>query len=169
MTDKQPDSNIEQLIQQLGSESTIERQEARHALVKMGDRVEAALIDLLDSPKHVYRWEAIETLAEIGGAPLIPLFISKLDDDESDIRWIASKALIKIGAPIITPVLKLVVDKPESLFVLVSAHHIFHALKKAKKLPENFPIDKLLSLLKVSGVPSSRTSFVYEILNKMEN
>ena len=145
---KPEDLEIQQLLKILGSENGMEREKAREELVAKGKMVLASLAKLLDQPKHIYRWEALKIMVEIGDPISISLFIQALEDDESDVRWIAAEGLIKGGAQSINPLLKALVEKADSIFILAGAHHVFYDLKKAEKLPADFPIDKLLSALK---------------------
>jgi len=166
------DTSIQQLIKILGSKKGMERKKARKILVEKGSDVINPLVDLLDHPKHVIRWEAMMTLKEIGDQSLIPLFISKLDDDESDIRWIASEGLVKLGTDVVNPLLKILMEKPDSVFILAGAHHIFSDLHKNKNLPPDFPFEKIMPLLKITSLAEKLIVTVNQIsdeLNKPKN
>ncbi|HRP92676.1 MAG TPA: HEAT repeat domain-containing protein [Ignavibacteriaceae bacterium] len=159
-------SELHELIIQLGSEDGMERQRAREALVTVGKESIEFLSELLSHPKHIYRWEAVKTLEEIADPVSIPLLIQALEDDKSDVRWIAAKGLIKLGSKSIEPLLKILEEKSESVFVLEGAHHVFFDLRENEALPKDFPIDKLLSALKNPEWVESVKPLVYEILNK---
>lgn len=162
------DTGIQQLIQILGNKKGMERKKARKILVEKGSDVINPLVDLLDHPKHIFRWEAMMTLKEIGDQSLIPLFISKLDDDESDIRWIAAEGLVKQGTDAIKPLLKILREKPDSVFVLAGAHHIFSDLHKNKILPPDFPFERIMPLLKITSLAEKLIVTVNQILNEMK-
>ncbi|NOX87383.1 MAG: HEAT repeat domain-containing protein [Calditrichaeota bacterium] len=162
------DSEIRQLLETLGSKNGMERRKAREELAAMGKEAIDSLKELLDHPKRIYRWEALKTMVEIGDPVSIPLFIQALEDDEGDVRWIAAEGLIKMGSQSIIPLLKTLVERSDYIFVLVGAHHVFYNLKKAKELPADFPIDKLLSALKSSGWKGSVKPLAYELLNSLE-
>ncbi len=161
------DMEIKQLLEALGSDDGMERKKAREKLVAKGKNMIDFLMELLNNPKHILRWEALKTLEEIDDPLCIPLFIRALEDDEMDVRWIAAEGLIKLGEQSVKPLLKALVDKSESVFVLAGAHHVFYYLKKADKLPADFPIDKLLSTLKNLENASTIRPMAYELLNEL--
>ena len=163
-----PESEIQKLIDQLESKSGSERKNAREKLVVKGKNVLKYLVNLLDSPKYMTRWEAMKTMEEIGDAESIPVFIEAFEDDESEIRWIATEGLIRIGIQSIGPILRTIIDKSNSnsVFVFSEAHHVFYDLKKRGVLPEDFPIDKLLSVLKNPGWSEGIKPLVFEILKR---
>jgi len=158
------DLEIKQLLNALGSEDGMERKKARKKLVAKGTDMIDYLMELVHHPKHIYRWEALKTMEEIRDVSCIPLFIEALEDDESDIRWIAAEGLIKLGIQSIRPILKALVEKPASTFTLAGAHHVFYDLKKSNELPKDFPVDKLLSVLKGPGWGGSVKPTAYELL-----
>jgi HEAT repeat protein len=157
-------SELQELIIKLGSDNGLERQKARKAFVKMGMDSIDFLMELLSHPKHIYRWEAVKTLEEIGDPVSIPLLIQAMEDDKSDVRWIAANGLIKLGKHSIKPLLKILETKSDSVFVLEGAHHVFFELRENKMLPKGFPINKLLSALKNPEWVESVKPIAYEIL-----
>lgn len=163
------ENEIQQLIDKLGSRSGTERKDAREKLVIKGGQALEQLEDLLDSPRYLIRWEAMKTMEEIGDPGSIPVFIGALEDDESEIRWIAAEGLIRIGIQSIGPILRTIIDKSgsNSVFVFAEAHHVFYELKKRGVLPEGFPVDKLLSVLKNPGWSENMKPIVFEILNQL--
>ncbi len=163
------DIEIQQLIKTLGSKNGMERKEARAKLVAKGKTTIDFLVELVSHPQHVCRWEALKTMAEIGDPISIPLFIQALEDDESDIRWLAAEGLIKLGVQSIKPLLKTLIEKSDSVFLLAGTHHIFYDLKKTEKLPAGFPANKLLSALKNPGWIESVKPMAYELLNNLES
>ena len=60
------DSEVQQLIKTLGSKNGVDRKKARKKLVAMGENMIDFLMELLNHPKHIYRWEALKTMLEIG-------------------------------------------------------------------------------------------------------
>lgn len=163
------DSRTQELIIKLGSENGLEREKARKALVKTGVDAIDFLIELLTHPKHIYRWEAVKTLEEIGDPVCIPLFIQAMEDDKSDVRWLAAKGMIKLGARSIKPFLKILEQKSDSVFILEGAHHVFFDLKEKQLLPKGFPIDKLVSALKNPEWIESVKPLTYDLSNKFEH
>ena len=165
MDDKIKKSKITELIKTLGSDNGLEREKARKALVEIGKDSIDYLTELLSHHKHIYRWEAVKTMEEIGDPVSIPLFIQAMEDEKSDVRWLAAKGLIKLGKLSIKPLLKTLEKKSDSLFFLEGAHHVFYDLKENKMLPKDFPIDKLLSALRNPEWVESVKPVAYEILN----
>jgi HEAT repeat protein len=161
-------SGMRELIIKLGSDNGLEREKARKALVKIGRDSIDFLMELLSHPKHIYRWEAVKTMEEIGDPVSIPILIQALEDDKGDVRWIAAKGLIKLGSLSIKPLLKMLEQKSDSVLLLEGAHHVFFDLKENKILPKGFPIDKLLSCLRTPDYLESVKPLVYEILNKFK-
>lgn len=159
---------MNKFIQALGSDDGMERKKAREFLVVMGKVTIDPLTELLSQPEHIYRWEAVKTLEEIGDPDTIPLFIQALEDDKSDVRWIAAKGLIKLGVKSIKPLLEALIEKSDSVFILAGAHHVFFDLREKGLLPHNFPSGKLLSSLKNPEWEDSVKPLAYELLNNLK-
>lgn len=159
-------TEISELISLLKSENGIERKNARDKLVAKGKVVIEYLNELLDSPKHLHRWEAVKTLEEIAEPDSIPILIQALDDDKSDVRWIAAEGLIKIGKQSLKPLLKALTKKTDSVFLLEGAHHVFFELREKGLLPADFPTDELLSLLKDPEMNQSVKPLADKIIDK---
>jgi HEAT repeat protein len=162
-------SEMHELIIQLGSDNGMEREKARKELVEIGRDSIDYLMELLSHPKHIYRWEAIKTMEEIGDPVSIPLFIQALEDDKGDVRWLAAKGLIKLGSLSIKPLLKILEQKSDSVLVLEGAHHVFFDLRENNLLPKGFPTAKLLSALKNPEWVESVKPLAYQILNTLTN
>lgn len=160
------DIKIKELFNSLLSEDGMARKSARKELVRIGNDVVDYLIEYVNHPKHLYRWEAMKTLEEIADPSSIPLFIEALEDDESDIRWIAAEGLINIGEESIEPLLKNLIEKSNSVFVLERAHHVFHDLNKEGNLPDNFPVNEFLTTIKKSNSEEAIKLLAYQILNE---
>jgi|ERR1017187_2202052 HEAT repeat protein len=161
------DSQIYQLMIKLVSDNGLEREKAREAIVAKGIDMVDFLMELLIHPKHIYRWEAVKTLKEIGDPIAIPLFIRALEDNRNDVRWIASEGLIKLGKISVKPLLKVLIKRSDSVFILAGAHHIFYDLNENDMLPKEFPVDKLLSALKNPTWGESIKLICIELLNNL--
>lgn len=158
------DTEIKKLIDSLKSNDGLKRQNAREELVKIGKDSVDYLAELLSYPKHIYRWEAVKTFAEIGDSITIPMLIQALEDDVVGIRWIAAEGLIKLGKQSIKPLLETLTKKSDSVFILEGVHHVFYDLREKNELPKGFPIEKLLSALKNSEWAASAIPLVIELL-----
>lgn len=163
---KSNDAEIKKLISKLESNDGSERQKAREALVKIGKDSIDYLAALVSNHKHIYRWEAVKTLAEIGDPVTIPLLIQALEDDVVGVRWIAAEGLIKLGKHSIKPLLETLTKKSDSVFILEGVHHVFYDLRENNELPAGFPTEKLLSALKNSEWAAGAIPLVIELLKK---
>ena len=163
------DREIQGLLEALGSKNGMDRKKAREKLVAMGSNITKFLLELYSHPKHILRWEALKTAEEIGDSNSIPLFIQALEDDAGDLRWIAAEGLIKLGVESIQPLLHTLIEKSDSVFILAGIHHVFYDLKKRKKLPPDFPIEKLLPALKSSKWEENIKSTAYELLRNIQS
>lgn len=160
------DLELKRLLKDLENDNGMKRQKARKALVAKGRTVIDFLMELLSHPKHIYRWEAVKTLEEIGDPISIPLLIQALEDDKGDVRWIAAKGLIKLGKHSIKPLLKRLEEKSDSVLILEGAHHVFFDLREKNELPKGFPADKLLSALKSPEWAEGVKPLAYQILSE---
>lgn len=163
-----PDEEVQELINKLSSKKGMERKNARKQLVAHGEKVVGALLAQHDkNTEHVFHWEVLKTLQQIGDPAAVNVFVEALEDDSSDIRWIAAEGLIKLGRHAIKPTLNTLLENSDSIFVCAGAHHIFHDLKKKKRLPEDFPVDALLSALKSPGWSGNVKSLAHDLLEKL--
>jgi HEAT repeat protein len=162
------DSELQQLLETLGSDDGMKRKKAREALVEKGKVSIDFLLELLSHPKHIYRWEAVKTLEEIGDPDTIPVLILALEDDKSDVRWIAAEGLIKLGMKSVKPLLNILIEKSDSVFVLEGAHHIFFDLREKGILPTEFPVAELLSALKSPEWIDGVKPLAYNILKNLK-
>jgi HEAT repeat protein len=166
---KEKNSEIKKLIDELGDDKGLKRQNAREELVKIGRDSIDYLSELLTNQKHIYRWEAVKTLEEIGDPIAIPLLIQALEDDKGDVRWIAAKGLIKLGKASIVPLLKALEEKSDSVFILGGAHHVFFDLREKNELPKEFPIKKLLESIKSPEWSVSVKPLVNKLLKDLKS
>ena len=160
---------LQKLFEKLGSDDGLERKKARNNIVAKGKESIDFLSKIIAHPKHVYRWEAAKAFEEMKHPDAIPFLIHALEDDKSDIRWIAAEGLIKLGEKSVIPLLKALVEKSDSVFILEGAHHIFYELHEQGTLPAKFPAKKLLDLLKYPEWEDSVKPLAYEILNELKS
>lgn len=158
----------EKLVNELGDRQGMIRKKARKKLVAQGTRSIGILTELVDNPKHIYRWEALKSLEEIGSPESIPVFINALENDFSEERWIAARGLVRIGSRSLRSLLELILEKSDSVFVRSGAHHVIHDLNEKDQLPEDFPTEKMLSLLKNSGWEESLKLLVHTTLKEVK-
>ncbi len=128
------ENEIEELIKKLYSKDGIQRKMARYDLVKIGKPAIKYLSGLLNEPKdkeqkEYVRWEAIKTLSQINNPESIPILIKALEHEDFDLRWMAAEGLINIGEKSIKPLLKTLVRKSNSIYLLEGTHHILKELQ----------------------------------------
>ena len=163
------DEELQKLLEDLGDKNDVKRKNARKALVKKGEESIDFLIELLSHPKHIYRWEAVKALEEMADPDTVSILIQTMEDDKSDVRWIAAKALINIGMPAVKPLLRTLIEKSDSVFILEGAHHVFYDMREKEILPTDFPAAKFLSALKNPEWVDSVKPLAYEILDKLKS
>lgn len=139
--------NIDELINDLESDNGIIRQIARHKLVEIGHKTIDQVVQLINSPKHMTRWEAIKTIEQMEDKFAIPILISALKDDKFDIRWIAAEGLIRIGEQSINPLMEEIIKDSDSVFIREGAHHILKELEAEGLFYDKYGIIKSLENL----------------------
>ncbi len=125
-----PTISIKKLNSALSSDDDITRIQARQALKAMGEVAVPFLIEALEEPDNIERWEAAKTLAEIGSPSAVPGLIKALENEEFEVRWVAADGLIKIGPGALKPLLQALVNHGESVLLREGAHRIIHELAK---------------------------------------
>jgi len=140
-------TNIKELVRNLGDSDGVIRERARRKLVSIGPSAIDYLAELVYTKNEMLRWEAVKTLSEIVNPVAIPLLIDALEDDKSSIRWLAAEGLIMLGRESVKPLLEALINRTDSVFIREGAHHFFHDLQNF--LPE-LDLKELLKILKSS-------------------
>jgi HEAT repeat protein len=122
------EERIQSLIAQLGDQEGLVRERARRALAEMGYAAASALVALMSSSDDQVRREAVSALTEIRDPAAMPALINALDDEDQSVRWLAAEALIALRSAALEPLLRALVKRPETPWLLEGAHHILHAL-----------------------------------------
>ena len=135
---------IEALVADLSSEDGLVRVMSRRALVTIGGRSVARLTDALKSTKAVQRWEAAKALGDIGDPAAIGSLIRALEDEMFDVRWLAGEGLIAIGRRAIPPLVRDLVERRDSVWLMEGAHHVLHGFKGAHSDPGLGPVIRAL-------------------------
>jgi HEAT repeat protein len=120
------DTDIQQLIEDLGSKAGATRHSARRDLVKMGAGAVGALTAALSSPVHYTRWGAAKALGQIKDATSAAALVVALEDDESDVRWLAAIALFRLGDAGLQALLTAMAAGDLELHHHHAAHHVLH-------------------------------------------
>ena len=124
------------LIGELASNDPVQREAARHDLVRIGTpEVTVALVgELLDPRQHV-RWEAAKALAGLHDPVSTSALLEALDDNDEDVRWVAAEGLIALGRTGLLAVLHGLTKHARSMGFRKSAHHVLHELLKQGESP----------------------------------
>jgi hypothetical protein len=118
------------LLDDLTCDDIIRCQKARRALVAIGHAAVPSLVKGLGSKKAWVRWESAKALGQIGDPASIAALIRALQDDEFDVRWLAAEGLVAIGKKAVVPLLKVLIGKPDSIWLREGAHHVFHDMDR---------------------------------------
>jgi HEAT repeat protein len=121
-------NKIKTLIARLDDHNGLVRQQARIALVRIGEPAVDALITVLNRRKGYTHWEAAKALSQIGSPKATQALVHALKDDEFSIRWLAAEGVIAVGRDGVVPLLEALRDQPESVRLREGAHHILHDL-----------------------------------------
>jgi len=126
-----PDSPANERILQwtsaLDSESRLEREAARRALVEQGAPAVPALIECTRANTAHLRWEAAKALGEVQDPRSAPALILLLDDEDSGVRWLAAEALLALERQALIPLLG-ALERPGSRRLRQGAYHVLRRL-----------------------------------------
>jgi len=125
---------IQRLIRELDNRDGLQRQQARLALVDIGQTAVPALIDALDAPQENVRWEAAEALCNLHAPAAAPQLVQALEDRSIDVRWAAARALIGLGRQALPSLLQALVYHFDSPWLREGAYHILHRLQASGSL-----------------------------------
>ena len=120
---------IASLVADLASKNWLVRQRAHESLVAIGKPAVPALIEALMSPNDSVRWEAAKALRDICDPAAAPALVKVLEDDNFGARWLAADGLIAMGRDGLAPLLKALEQRPDSIRLQKSAHHILRSLR----------------------------------------
>lgn len=121
-------TTIDSLITDLGSRDGFVRQDARIALIRMGEPAVPSLIKALGNRTEPTHWEAAKALSLIGDLRSVQALVRTLEDNEFGVRWLAAEGLIAVGYCSLAPLLQALIDRPESVRLREGAHHVLHDL-----------------------------------------
>jgi HEAT repeat protein len=159
-------TNIESLMDMLGSKDGAIRQNAREALVALGKPAVTSLTQaLLHSSLDQVRWEAAKALGSINDTGSIPSLVKALEDSYPDVGWLAAVALMKYKKAAWPALLEALIKSGSDSSVLRQGAH--HILADQKEDGFNDLLETLLKALDSSSAPESSTVAAHEILKKM--
>jgi HEAT repeat protein len=158
--------SLQLLIDSLSSSSIPRRRRALRALIGRGPIAVAALAGLCSSPREHVRWEAAKALGRIGGLNAAETLARVLDDESLDVRWTAADGLIAIGHVSLVPVLRILIERSNSVRVREGATHVLRGLLDELHMETILPV---LSAMKL-GVPVENLPVAaYEALNMLRS
>lgn len=110
------------------------------------------------------REEAIDYVSERPTPEVIDALIDLLETDDAGVRWKAADGLAKMGKRALVPLLRALVDKSDSRWLLDGAYHVFHDNRDhdVAKMTEN-----LRTAMKGSGAAVSTVTAAGELLVKL--
>ena len=121
-------AKIDPLIADLDSRQGLVRQQARIALIQMGEAAVPSLIKALENRNGPTHWEAAKALSLIGDPRSVQALVQALEDNEFGVRWLAAEGLITVGYCSLAPLLQALIDRPQSIRMREGAHHVLHDL-----------------------------------------
>jgi len=127
-------SDVQHFIRELDNADGLQRQQARLALVAIGDTAVPALIEALSAPHENTRWEAAEALCDLHAPEAAPELVKALEDESIDVRWAAAHALIGLGRSALPSLLQALVYRFDSPWLREGAYHILHTLQANRML-----------------------------------
>lgn len=136
---------VDALIEALFQDDARERQQARRALVALGEAAVEPLTRLMANQDVDVRWEAVKALADIQAPAAVPELVCALADKDSGIRWMAAEGLIALGHEALAPLLRALVQDPDSDFLREGAHHVLRKLSRGMRGTLITPILEALS------------------------
>jgi HEAT repeat protein len=159
-------TNLESLMDMLGSKDVASRKKARKSLVAMGKQAIPSLTRALQNSKSDHlRWEAAKTLGAIGDVRAIPSLVKALEDSDIDVVWLAAEALRKFKKAAWSALLHALIKNGEdSVQLRNGAHHVF---RNQKEDGFNDLLTNLLLALKSSAAAELTTIAANEILKRM--
>lgn len=125
-------TDIQELISCFSSKDRKERENARAALVSIGEPAIAPLLNELGKPDKWARWEAAKALAEMRAVSVAPILVKYLTNEHPDIRWLAAEGLIALGTNSLVPLLTALTHFSGALRLGEGAHHVLHDLSLGK-------------------------------------
>jgi len=157
--------DIARLIAALGGRDHRKRSRARSRLVALGTLATPQLQACLSAPRRMVRWEAAKTLEEIADPAAAGTLVLALEDKDVDVRWLAGEGLIALGIRAVQPLMKALLDRPDSQWLLEGAHHVCHGLADRKDLQFVRQVAEAITQQEPEiAVPAA----AYAVLNKLE-
>lgn len=166
--ENQKHESIKSLIAELDSRDGEVRKKARKELVGMGSIVIDYLAELVETPSGTLRWEAVKAIGQIADPVAAPLLVVALQDSDFEVRWIATEGLIKMGTASVKPLLQALNERPDSLNLRESAHHVFHDLREKDAFDMLDIINLIMVALESPAAEDEVPVVAYRLLEEMQ-
>ncbi len=164
---KGTNTNIKSLVDMLANKDGVIRQNAREALVALGEPAVSSLIQALQNSKlDQVRWEAAKALGSIDDTRSMSSLVKALEDFNSDVAWVAADALKTFRKTAWPPLLQAVIKSKSNAVALRKGAH--HVLVDQKEDGFNDLLATLLQALESSSAPESSAVAANDILKKMK-
>jgi len=134
VSDDGTDARIPPLLVGLAGRDPVVRENAREALVAMGESAVPSLIQLLSHCRRHVRWEAAKALCDIADPIAATALVNALDDTDDDVRWVVAEGLTALGREGLRPLLAALLERAQSSWFRQGAHHVCHTLATKRKL-----------------------------------
>jgi HEAT repeat protein len=134
VSDDGTDARIPPLLVGLAGRDPVVRENAREALVAIGEPAVPLLIQQLSHRRRHVRWEAAKALCDIADPIAATALVNALDDTDDDVRWVVAEGLTALGREGLQPLLAALLQRAQSCSFCEGAHHVCHALATKRKL-----------------------------------
>lgn len=143
-------TRLAELVAALGSANGTTRQQARHALVRMGEPATGPLIEALGDRRRIVRWEAAKALVDLRDTRAVGALVRALGDRDFSVRWLAAKALIALEDDTLPPLLHALGSGKESFRLQEGALHVLKGVRNERTADI---VDPVLAALRQSFDP----------------
>lgn len=160
-------TQLESLMNLLGSKDGVIRQRSRESLVALGKTAVPGLLEALQNSKRVQvRWEAAKALVALGDTSSIQPFVKALEDRDSDLAWLAAEGLMAFKKAAWPPLLEALIERgSKAVRLCQGAHHVF---RNQKERGFNDLLAVLERALEFSAGAESIAVAAYAILKRMK-
>ena len=128
------ESQIPELIAELGEDDPSKRQHARLLLIHLVPKSIPALLEALKSHNRYTRWEAVHAIGDLRMLEYAPSLVEMLTDEDPGVRWIAANSLLNFDRACLRPLLEKFIKDFSSVLLREGVRHILRALKERHQL-----------------------------------
>jgi HEAT repeat protein len=129
-SEKRSVADIPVLVEQLRSRSGVLREQARGALVAIGQASVGPLVKALSDPDEQVRWEAANALGCLRDRSAAPALVAALGDPRDGVRWLAAEGLIALRYEALESLLKALLQPRNVTLLGEASRHVLRVLSK---------------------------------------